>query len=469
MGRMGFRRFACVLAMSLVAATSHAQAGLRTLTPGQMQDDLFQLSEAFASLHSGLQRYATPQELDEVFGEALHQTEEERDAVEFYRLICEAVAAVHCGHTRALLPGADRRAALERKGVLPFEVHLDAGRAWVRRKLDDSLPIDPGTEILSIDGMAVEQILAAAYRRLPADGWIETGKERQLEADFPALFVILVDDFARYPRGYSVGIAGRAEALEVSGIPAAEYERRRSRRSSRPVVDLEIDENRGFGLLSISEFGDPPSPEPSFPEALAAGFRRLRESGVRSLVLDLRGNGGGSDEYGALLVSYMADEPFGYFDRIEVTADYTGDVEVVERDGKRLMLSHSGLRVQEPAELRFDGEIYILVDGWTFSTAADVATVAHHNGLATFIGDETGGGYDGNNSGDSDTVVLTNSGFPVRRPKWMYVTANAGHAFPGRGVIPDHAARPTVADVLAGRDVELEKALELIRASAGGR
>ena len=48
----------------------------------------------------------------------------------------------------------------------------------------------------------------------------------------------------------------------------------------------------------------------------------------------------------------------------------------------------------------------MLIDGWTFSTAADVATVAHHKHLATFIGEERGGGYDGNTSGSTHRLGL---------------------------------------------------------------
>ena len=107
--------------------------------------------------------------------------------------------------------------------------------------------------------------------------------------------------------------------------------------------------------------------------------------------------------------------------------------------------------------------MYFLIDGWTFSTAADVATVTHHHGLATFIGEEVGGGYDGNTSGSSMRLDLPNSGFRVNVPQWMYTTANVGHAFPGRGVPPDHRVRPTVEDVLSGRDAELELALTMIR------
>ncbi len=143
----------------------------------------------------------------------------------------------------------------------------------------------------------------------------------------------------------------------------------------------------------------------------------------------------------------------------------------MDRHGTRHPIERSPHRPLgcSPARHRFTGDVYILTDGWTFSTAADVATVAHHNGLATFIGEETGGGYDGNTSGDSGSIGLPSASFRVRLPKWMYTTANVGHGFPGRGVIPDHHVRPDVQDVLAGRDVELAKALELMGSKAGGR
>jgi C-terminal processing protease CtpA/Prc len=55
-----------------------------------------------------------------------------------------------------------------------------------------------------------------------------------------------------------------------------------------------------------------------YPEAVRNVFRTLRDRGTGKLILDLRGNGGGVDQYGALLVSHLTDRPFRYFDRIHV-------------------------------------------------------------------------------------------------------------------------------------------------------
>lgn len=461
-----------LLSLATLASAPHLGQGsrrstaLRRLSPAQMEEDLFQLSEELNTFHAGLLRYATQEELDEAFGEVLFGASEERSALEFYRLVAELVARFRCGHTRVRFGALDEAAALARRGLLPIEVLLRGERAWVRRVLVGDERLAAGDELLSIDGLSIAAIRARAFARTSADGFVETSKERQLERELARRYVTLVDELGA--GACRLELAGRDAPLELAGLAADEYaaalEAAGSGARRRSVVALELQPEESLGVLTVSAFGDPGGEEPSFPVLLERAFERLREADVRHLVLDLRGNGGGRDEYGALLVSYLSPEPFGYFERIEVTEAYEGFGETRWRDGRRLMLSHDGLSIQQPAPLRFSGETFVLIDGWTFSTAADVATVAHHHGLATFVGEETGGGYDGNTSGVSRTVQLVHSGLAINVPRWMYTTANLGHDHAGRGVPPDHVVPGTIDDALAGRDAQLEHVRARIRA-----
>ena len=45
---------------------------------------------------------------------------------------------------------------------------------------------------------------------------------------------------------------------------------------------------------------------------------------------------------------------------------------------------------------------------------------------------------------------------------WNYTTANLGHQFPHRGVIPDYPVYQTQQEFIAHKDVVMTKALELI-------
>jgi hypothetical protein len=451
-----------ILALATSTSLSGAEDDLRMLTSGQMEEDLFLLSDVLEREHAGRLRYVQPEELDEAFGQALDFISEGRSILEFYRQVSELLSLLHCGHTRARLSSQDSNAVLARRGVLPIEVCLRGERAWIIRSLDELAKLEPGAELLAVDGITIAEIRRIAFTRMGGDGFIETGKERALERGFASLFPALVAPIEVVNADYRLEIAGRAEPVEVTGLSPAVFARRSTPRPGGPIVRLETIADEKLGIVTIRGFGDPGGGEKSFPELLEERFVQLEQEGIVRLIIDLRGNGGGDDTYGALLVSYIAHEPFRYFERIEVTPDYEGYGDVIEKDGRHLVTAHPGLQVQPVAEHAFQGEAVLLIDGRTFSTAADVATVVNFNGLATLIGEETGGGYDGNTSGVSERFPLPNSGLQVNVPCWMYTTANLGHDRPGRGAPADHPMRSSIEDLLDGRDAELELARELL-------
>ena len=180
--------------------------------------------------------------------------------------------------------------------------------------------------------------------------------------------------------------------------------------------------------------------------------------------------------YGAMLVSYLTDKPFRYFDRIHAktieptfkdhanwTEDRTSQLqkETTPNPSGGYFVNHKGVNVQEPGKYPFLGKVFILIDGGVFSTAADFCAVTHHLKRATFIGEETGGGYYGNNSGALARVTLPNSKFQLRLPLYEYWNAVPGYEGIRRGTIPHHAVVTKTADLLVGIDKPLNVALNL--------
>ena len=104
----------------------------------------------------------------------------------------------------------------------------------------------------------------------------------------------------------------------------------------------------------------------------------------------------------------------------------------------------------------------MLTDGGTFSTASDVTAVLHHVRRPTYVGEETGGGYEGNTSGMNVPLVLSNTGLRMRVQMWDYY--NAVRANGGRGTMPDDRVPRRVADIMRGVDAPLVRAVELARA-----
>jgi C-terminal processing protease CtpA/Prc len=124
---------------------------------------------------------------------------------------------------------------------------------------------------------------------------------------------------------------------------------------------------------------------------------------------------------------------------------------------------HPGVGVQQPASTPFTGDLFVLMDGGTFSTSADVTATLHNMKRATFIGEESAGGYEGNTSGLNALIILPNSGLRLLITMYDYWNAVTVPA-KGRGTLPDHVVEQHVSDVLSGVDAPLERAVALARA-----
>lgn len=214
----------------------------------------------------------------------------------------------------------------------------------------------------------------------------------------------------------------------------------------------------------------------NFQQWIEDTFQTLHEKGTRALIIDLRGNGGGEDMHGAMLVSHLTDKPFRYFDHVvaktidpsfKAQADWSGErtsqlrKEVTPNPAGGYFVKHAGTAVQSPGKYPFLGKVFVLIDGGVFSTAADFCAVIHHLHRATFIGDETGGGYYGNNSGSFVHVILPNSKFEMRLPLYEYWNAVSEDNGKRRGTLPDYPVKTNMANLLHCVDEQLDLALSL--------
>jgi hypothetical protein len=121
------------------------------------------------------------------------------------------------------------------------------------------------------------------------------------------------------------------------------------------------------------------------------------------------------------------------------------------------------LTLKEPKPNVFTGKLYVLMNGICFSSAADLVSDLKKTTEAVFIGEETGGTYEGPTGGDNIVIQLPNSKIMVR----MSPNIQIGYMYQkhpiGRGVLPTHAIKYTIKDILEERDLEMELAKRLIR------
>ena len=121
-----------------------------------------------------------------------------------------------------------------------------------------------------------------------------------------------------------------------------------------------------------------------------------------------------------------------------------------------------GSREKQNAENYFDGKIYVIINGGSFSASCILSSSLKANPNITFVGEETGGAFNGTVAGLMPIVDLPNSKIPLRLGLMDIKTINQTDVI-GRGIFPDFEIPLTVDDKVNNRDPQLDWILNDIK------
>lgn len=462
-----------------------AQDPSRPLTTAAMRTDFEVLRSALEEAHGGYDRHATRAATNARLLAMQRTITANRSHAAFTGLVAEAVTSMGDGHLRLEYDPATMD-ALANARVFPLRVSLERDRlVVVSNDTPSDTTISPGMEIVRINGRTVPQLLDILIPKMSGDGMIRTGRRIRVSREFATQYWLYVERSGVFTID-ARSAPGRAITTRMNGI--FERDRRQTVNPVNPVnavyaanakrsdsttglIGVEMLENNKVARLRIRGFDGA-----AFPATLDSAFALIRKNGAEKVVLDLRGNGGGVDEYGALLVGHFLETPFRYFDRIHLPtiaphfatwpdrtfAALKGGTTVDPKGGFLVTSAyHTGVGMQQPAAEPFRGQVVTLIDGATFSTAADVSAQLRSTGRSTFVGEETGGGYEGNTSALNAIVVLPYSGLRLKIMMYDYWNAVKPPAVRSRGTLPDDSTMTRVADVLRGEDPALARAIAM--------
>lgn len=450
-----------LVALSLIFSAvinANGQAGpaadfRRLLETSELREDFQTFRTVLTENHPDLYRYRSRESVDGLLDSCQAILTVPMNLIAFGNLTRYAVSAIECGHTSGSLPGEIMERYAASVPMFPLKLWFADHHAFVLCSKEAIAP--PGSEILSIDGEPVDQIRRKLFCYLPSDGKIQTKKDATLNNDaFLFLYNFIYGEKAHFkirliiPDGRVREVTLPATHFENTQCPAY-----KTANNAKPLEFNITDSTRA--VLTIRTFSKDrvSNAGQDFPVFLQTAFEQIQQRNIQHLFIDLRGNGGGDDVYGALLYSYLTSKPFRYFSTLQSRS-------------KPLMTpeDHPGLALQQPANVSFGGKVYVLIDGRTFSTAADFCAITRSNARGIFIGQETGGGYEGNNSGGAVRVDLPHSGIRLAVPTVKYSNAVTPGNEAGRGIVPDYPIAPSISDILAEKDVQLQRAFEIISA-----
>ncbi|MEM6738435.1 MAG: S41 family peptidase, partial [Bacteroidota bacterium] len=471
-------------------------------TSEQLLEDFKILKQGLETIHPGLYRYTHKNVMDSLFDQMENHLKMSLTYQEFYQKICRLVAQVKCQHTIAIPAPNELHRIIKKGKFFPLRVvwEFNTIKAYSMFDFSSEASLPPGTRIISINGQAMESIYEELIPYFSSDGEILTNKHSRLQVgtDFQVWYYLLKGR----PQMFQVELEGRDgekftklyqsvtfrqwtknykkynahEDPEIKEY-ANYYKRKEKTNRSKPIRNEFLSDD--IALLTINNFDSH-----EFSSIVSEAFEEIERKGARNLIIDVRYNGGGSDILGRNLFSYLIQQPTAYFDSLYSSANisdttflfrytdknsewYKQVLPMVEKmkDGRFATKPevNEGLKWQQPSEHRFQGNVYILMNGRSASTTAEFTAAAHFNTLATFIGEESGGAYHGGHGGDFANLKLPNTKIDVQIPLTKYVMNSSEMRFKGRGTMPDYIVNETIEDFILLKDPHVELALKLIK------
>lgn len=433
--------------------------------------------------HPDLYRYSSKARLDSIFDSSRKTINVGMTAMSFMLLVSKVAAQIGDGHLR-ISPAKPKKDSLDGgKDAIPIRVYWNNEKLYVWRNyssLDDKDIL--GAELITINGKKVADIVNEYLTISTSDGSNVTGKYFMLSRPRP--FVRCLNYLYGYVESYEIEyiLPGEVNTRKATlpGVTFDEFFKIGEKRyPPQKMVDFSLHPEDQYAYLRISSFDKEVLKENKvdFEKFLKESFTAIAKSNIPNLIVDLRANGGGTDEYGKILFSYFTDQPFKYYESLRMNKETYDFFKYTKYPGRKApkgmlkaraegnydVVKHPNVGIQMPGSPAFKGNVFALINGGCFSTTAEFASMLHHRTEAVFIGEESGGGYYGNCSGATPEFFLPHTKISIEVPLISYTMAVAGYPQRDRGLIPNHTIVPTISDRLERRDVELDFAKNIIR------
>jgi hypothetical protein len=465
------------------------------LSASAMRSDLDLLLRCYETVHPGLTRYLRPGQFAAHVDAARAWADRERTPSEFFLALARLTASVQCGHSfpnpvnqsdavkSALFGGRDR---------LPFSFRWLRGRMIVTGARGGRAQVPRGAEILAVDDVSAADLLRRMMPLARADGGNDAKRLAQLGLDPRARYAPFDVYRAALLGNARRGVvkvrlrdpAGGLRTMELPALTEGELAAARARTQENLGWRFELGTD-GLGVLTMPSWATYNS-NWDWRAFIDTAVDRLVDERARGLIVDLRGNEGGSDCGWHLLeriaptavslptfqrrVRYRAlgDTLRGALDTWDNSFRDWGAAAVGPRPDGFYDLRREGgdTEVIAPRGRRFTSPVTVLVDSACSSATFQFAHAAKESGLARLVGEPTGGNRRGINGGAFFFVRLPETGFEVDLPIIGFFAAGAE---PDAGAIPHDLVRPTVDDIVRGFDRPLRVASRLLLEGGGRR
>jgi C-terminal processing protease CtpA/Prc len=492
-------------------------------SPKQLKRDVDFVYNKLQKLHPELYWYISKEKLDYKFDSLKTTIKEPLTSLEFYHKISPVIACVGQGHIQVSPPvrrlTKEEKKKFGRRSKHPlskFTYEYDGDKLYIIKNKSDYKDIKPGSEVISVNGIRTADIINKFKKDYASDGYNKTFFNRRFSWSFSRLFYTEtgVYDSIMFKTNYrdttlvtclralkkevkenkdSIADA-KIDSVKRDSVDMAKADTIKKKKPKRIFDNARklrfIDKDSTIAFMRIKSFGT------TGKRFYKKSFAAIDSAKANILIIDLRDNTGGKLSDVANLYSYLADTSFVFLDKSVVTkrtsmthlgifrnASPVGKVIhviltpfrwgfgigryiKVDKENGKYYYAFKQSKLKEPKPNNFKGDVYVIINGGSFSASSIISSNLKGSGRAVFVGEETGGAYNGTVAGVMPQRKTPNAkinfsfGHVLIQPH--YKTNKKGH-----GIYPDAYVTTSIQDKIDEKDSELDWIIEDIKKKRG--
>ena len=456
--------------------------------------DLDLLYQGLDKFHSGMYWYTPKDSVDIAFQNAKSKITTNLNIFEFHKIVAPLVALSREDHTDIFLPKEVKEETNKNQNIrfLPLTVVFLGEKLYcVNDASDNSAKIEK-LEIETINGEMPKEIVSKIGNLFASDGYIKTVKYSDLGGfNFSKYYYYYYGIIEKYEIKFKeITEPITMNSLSISQINANLNKKNnlvKEKVKNEPLQFRIIDIKTAY--IDIETFSNDNikkySKYKTLKKFLKYCFSEIKAKNIENVIIDVSKNGGGTEGNEGLLYSYFGDnyqkyskvraktqkvilnngidkpiklKVFRFLERVIVNKKMKdGSLERKNKLGLGLMAYKKA-----PKNIFKGNNVYVIISPITYSGGSEFSNMMYSQGLATFIGQETGGGYYGNTSGYSQDLTLPNSKITIEIPALQFVM-NVEPKLPfGSGVKPHYQVIPTINQYINNENICLEYTLTII-------
>ncbi len=476
----------CIALLAGCAATSKNYNPNKKYSVQQLQKDYTLLRNILETKHPSLYWYTPKDSMNMFFDSGYKSITDSMTELQFgWNVLARVINKIRCGHTSFSM--SKNWYQFERKVRIPsFPLHLKVWKDTMVVSLNlnnqDSL-LKRGTPITSINGIRNRELIQKMFEYLPLDGYADNVNYVRISTNFPFYHRNAFGIYNTYMVGY-IDSAGKERSTiipmyipvpdtgkEKAVIPEIKFTKRQLHKLYiESFRSLAIDTNLSTATITLNTFSK--GNRKHLRSFFKTSFKTIRKNNIKNVILDLRANGGGDINMCVLLTKYIRNTSFKVADSAFAV---TKTLSPYSKYIKNSLINTLGLffltRQQDDGlphygywerhvfvpktKNHYNGKMYVLVNGPTFSASTIFCNLVKGQPNVKLVGEETGGGWYGNDGIMIPDITLPITKLRVRLPLFRIVQYN--HVpFKGTGVIPDIYIPPTVEGVRNYTDRKME-------------